>query len=101
MVRQGSAKPRIPTGGWVAQPGRASVSYSEGRGFDPRPNLLWAISSAVERPPNTREVGGSTPPLPTRGSVAQADQSSRLLTGRLGVRVLPDPLIPVPRFSWK
>jgi hypothetical protein len=79
----------------VAQCGRASVSYSEGRGFEPRPNLSRAISSAEERPPHMREVGGSISPLPTRGSVAQADQSSRLLTGRLEVRVLSDPLRPV------
>lgn len=95
------SSPVFPTGGWVAQCGRASVSYSEGRGFDPRPNLLRAISSAEERLPHTREVGGSIPPLPTRGSVAQADQSSRLLTGRLEVRFLPDPLRPVACYSWK
>ena len=89
------SNPLIPTGGWVAQCGRASVSYSEGSGFDPRPNLLRAISSAEERLPHTQEVGGSIPLLPTRGSVAQADQSSRLLTGRLEVRVLSDPLRPV------
>jgi hypothetical protein len=89
------SRPAFPTWGWVAQCGRASVSYSEGRGFEPRPNLSRAISSAEERPPHMREVGGSIPPLPTRGSVAQADQSSRLLTGRLEVRVLSDPLRPV------
>jgi hypothetical protein len=93
--------PAFPTQGWVAQWGRASVLYSEGRGFDSRPNLLRAISSAEERPPNTREVGGSIPPLPTRGSVAQADQSGRLLTGRLEVRFLPDPLRLVVCYSWK
>jgi hypothetical protein len=37
------SRPAFPTWGWVAQCGRASVSYSEGRGFEPRPKLckLW------------------------------------------------------------
>jgi hypothetical protein len=45
------SSPVFPTGGRVAPLGRASVSYSEGSGFDPRPDLSRAISSTGERSP--------------------------------------------------
>jgi hypothetical protein len=64
------SNPAFPASGWVAQSGRASVSYSEGRGFDPRPNLSRAISLS--------------------------EHSGRLLPGRLGVQALPDPQIDRP-----
>ena len=42
------SSPVFPTGGRVARLGRASVSYSEGSGFEPRPDLSRAISSTEE-----------------------------------------------------